>query len=190
VSLTAATSLLLALAGCQVQTIGGVEAGGSSAGEAPSAVTIAGSAMPADPYGYLTQLAAIHVEPTSLYVFIGNFAEQCASPFPPGCDGPAAMTSDVVGNWQMLLGIPAALQQPGVLSLPQAGVDAVVGMGGTGPSEASTCGADPTGLVGDVEIVSVDDTGVTLHFEGVEPQAWIGSAPSAIDAVYTAPRCP
>jgi hypothetical protein len=188
-SLLVLAAIFLASSGCAVQTIGGVEPGGSDA--TVTAVALLGSQMPQDSTGYLSQLAQIDVQPDSLYVFIGNFDEQCKSPFPPVCED-AAPTDATVLQWQVIVGIPASLQQEGVLTLPdEAGVDSVASVGGTGPSSASTCGSGPKGLKGDVAIASIDATQVTLDFMGVQPQIYAPEGPPPVmTADYKAPRCP
>jgi hypothetical protein len=185
-SLFSLASTLVLSSGCAVQTIGGVEQN-----VPPTAVAVLGSAMPKDNTGYLSQLAQLQVVPDSLYVFVGNFDEQCKSPFLPVCED--ASTGEALSQWQIILGIPASLQQEGALTLPQTGVDGIVSVGGSGggSSGATTCGADHDGLKGDVEVTSIDATQVTLHFMGVEPNLYAPQGPSpSITAAYTAPRCP
>jgi hypothetical protein len=186
-------SLLLASSGCSVQTIGGVEpngSGGAGSSTAVTAVAILGSHVPADTTGYLTGLGQIDVKPDTLYVLIGNFDESCADPFMPACED--VTPTETLLQWQVVVGLPASLQQEGMLTLPETGVDDVVAIGGTGPDNAaSTCGAGPDGLKGEVEVASIDATQVTLHFMGAQAQEYAPQGPPpTMTAEYTASRCP
>jgi hypothetical protein len=185
------TSIILASSGCAVQSIGGFEPGGSGGGGSgeTTAIAILGSEMPHDNVGYLG-LAQLDVQPDSLYVFIGNFGESCSSPFPPACEDDVPLGENV-DEWQVIVGIPASLQQQGVLSLPgEAGVASVASIGATGNSTGE-CGSGPNGLTGDVDIASIDATQVTLHFMDVQPTISSPQGPPLhMTAEYTASRCP
>ncbi len=185
-------SLLLASSGCAVQTIGGEEPDGSggAGSTAVTAVAMLGSQVPADTTGYLTGLGQIDVQPDSLYVFIGNFDESCDAPFMPACED--VTPTETLLQWQVVVGLPTSLQQEGVLTLPETGVDDVVAVGGTGPDNAaSSCGAGPVGLKGEVEVASIDATQVTLHFMGAQAQLYAPQGPPpTMTAAYTASRCP
>ncbi len=195
-SLFVLASILFASSGCATQVVGGVEAG-SDAGStaAVTSVAILGAHMPEDKLGYLTQLAQITVQPDSLYVFIGNFDEQCQSPFPAGCE--TNTPSDAPYAWQVVLGIPASLQKPGVLTIPQAGVDAsfsTSGVGGSGsgpiPNVGVGCVGSNDSLMGEIAITSIDATQVTLDFMGVQTLLEEPVAPPVITAQYETTRCP
>lgn len=183
-SLFVLSSLALASSACTVQTIGGEEPT-----EAVTAVAIMGTDVPADNDNYLGQLGMLEIQPDSLYVFIGNFDEACGSPLMPVCqqEGPDGET---LNQWQVVVGIPASLQQQGVLTLPETGVDGVVAVGGSG-SNVGSCGSGPDTLKGEIEIASIDTTQVTLHFMGAQPQiASPEGPPLVMSSSYTASRCP
>jgi hypothetical protein len=186
-------SLLLTVAGCAEQLDGGVQPTASelaSEGPTPTAFAILGSKLPADPDGFLST-AQITVDPGALYVFIGNAGQTCDSPFmTPACD------TNAYSDWQFVIGIPAAHQVPGALPLSTSttstGVDDIVVLDGSSGGNSSSClsGTSPDGLSGDVGITSIDATQVTLQFNGVTPNAWIGSTLPLFNAEYVATRCP
>jgi hypothetical protein len=194
-SLFVLASILFASSGCTEHVVGGVEPDGSAdAGStAVTSVAILGANMPEDKMGYLTKLAQIDVQPDSLYVFIGSFDEQCQSPFPPVCEvskpDPGAPL-----EWQVVLGIPASLQQPGVLTIPQAGVDAIVSVGGSAPGADPNvgigCAASGDALMGEVAIANIDATQVTLDFMGVQTSFYEPDGPPVITVHYETQRCP
>ncbi len=189
------TSILFASSGCAVQVVGGVEPDGSAdaGATAVTSVAILGADMPEDKMGYLTQLAQIDVKPDTLYVFIGNFDEQCQSPFPPVCEESMA-SSDAPLEWQVVLGIPANLQQRGVLTIPQAGVDAIDSLAGSAPGAGQNvsigCSASGDALMGEIAITNIDATQVTLDFKGVQTAFFEPDGPPVLTAQYVTPRCP
>jgi hypothetical protein len=197
-SIALAAPLLIALAGCTEQVVGGVEtnpgsgsgASGPGATESTSAVAVLGSGLPENnPDNYLTVIQ-YPIQPDMLYVFIGNFDEPCSNPFPPACN--EFPDDETLDQWQIIVGIPAALQQQGVLSLPMATVMSAVGLGAAGPpGGASTCSIMPDGLVGNIAITSIDASQITLNFMGVKPQGYAPyGPPPVVTAEYTASRCP
>ena len=184
-------ALSLASSGCAVQAVGGVEPPPFGAGV--TALALLGSAI-ADPSDYLDR-GLIDVQPDTLYVFIGNFEETCGDPFPPVCVDPPS--ADLMNQWQIIVGIPAGLQQEGTLPLPTAegqAVDIVVAVGNENPGSppTSSCWADSPAFVGgEVEIASIDATQVTVNFVDVQNQLTAAQGPgSVIDAAARAPRCP
>jgi hypothetical protein len=193
-SLFVLASILLASSGCGVQVVGGVEPGSGDAGlTAVTSVAILGANMPEDKMGYLTQLAQIHVQPDSLYVFVGSLDEQCQSPFPPVCEE-STPNYDAPLAWQVVLGIPASLQKPGALTIPQAGVDGIVSISGSDPGSGQGvsvgCVVALDGLMGDIAITSIDATQVKLDFMGVQTSLYEPNGPPVITAQYETPRCP
>jgi hypothetical protein len=183
-------SLLLTLTGCTEQVVGGVEPdGGAASDPAATAFAMLGSSLPtgaaADDYLSVQQIT---VQPDTLYVFIGNGGQTCASPFLSESDNlPYSV-------WQEALGIPSALQDVGALSLTAAGVDNSLHVLAACGGDSETCTgsyAAPGLSGGSVAITSFDATQVTLQLTGVEPVGTIqGAPPSEITAEYQALRCP
>jgi hypothetical protein len=123
-------------------------------------------------------------------VFLGNVDATCESPYLS-----VAHTCDQSSpeQWQLLIGIPPALQTPGVLSLPAlpgSGIDAWVAENGP-EAEVSLgmcLGAATDAILGNVAITSIDEKQVTLQLMGVTLPGYTSSM--TVTAEYVASRCP
>ncbi len=94
-------------------------------------------------------------------------------------------------------GYPRELAEAGVLTIPQAGVDAsfsTSGVGGSGsgpiPNVGVGCVGSNDSLMGEIAITSIDATQVTLDFMGVQTLLEEPVAPPVITAQYETTRCP
>jgi hypothetical protein len=176
------------------QSGGSQGTGGSQAGSAGTAIAILGSHLPADTeengYSGFLALAQIEVEPDKLYVFLGNIDATCQSPY---LSVAYACDQSSPEQWQLLIGIPPALQTPGVLSLPALPGSGIDAWEATNGPEAETSpgmctGAATDAILGNVAITSIDEKQVTLQLVGVILPGYTSS--TTLTAEYVASRCP
>jgi hypothetical protein len=117
-------------------------------------------------------------DPSMLYLEIGSPAPTCAVPMPPTACG--AETFDVS------IGIPAALQQAGMVSLGDPTLLSTFGETTGGPGSGCS-GSGGSFTEGTLQIVSIDGQEVQFQLTGTLA---LGSGFPSVDGTYTAPRCP
>ncbi len=123
------------------------------------------------------------VDPNMLYIEIANYGQQC---------GVAPISDCSQGTtWQVSIGIPPALQVPGVLQLSNESLISTqngTGSNGSNPGGSEDCwGGGGSFIDGTLEIVSIDATQVVVRLSGTS----VDILPESVsaDGDYTVPRC-
>jgi hypothetical protein len=117
------------------------------------------------------------IDPGTLYVEIGNFSQSCA-------DGDPAPVCAGFTYWQVSVGIPPALQAPGVIQLSDPSLNSFFSVSG---SDGDACtGGGGSFTQGTLEITSIDASTIVVTLSGTSA---VGSDFDA-DGDYTAPICP
>jgi hypothetical protein len=120
------------------------------------------------------------IDPKTLYVKIGNFPPSCAG-------GDPAPTCTSTLTWQVSIGIPPALQVPGVLQLADKSLISFVSESGISGGSPGTCsGGGGTFWEGTLEIVSIDAGTIVVTLSGTSANG----SDFVADGTYVAPICP
>ena len=162
---------------------GGGEGGSGGAGNAVNALGVPYVLFPQTPPGNTGSSGSggtITIDPSTLYVQIGNFSQTCSTNQLPFC-APGL-------NWQVSIGIPPALQVPGVLQLSNPGLISTFSEDGPNGPNADNCGSGGGGsfIEGTMEILSIDAGTIVVKLTGTTP----GLGDFHADGEYTAPICP
>lgn len=115
------------------------------------------------------------LNPDTLFVQIGNTGQICDDPFAAQSCG---------SQWRVSIGIPPALQVPGVISLSSP--DVISSFSETGPIEANSqeCwGGGGSFFEGTLEIVSIDATSMVVRLANTD------TVDFAADGEYSVERC-
>ena len=118
-------------------------------------------------------------DPTHLLLRFSNKALTCDDPGEETGDEPGC--EDEVGDWDLILGLPSAVQAPGVYAL-QTDVDTL------GLTVHEDCSWKGTNVLGTLEITAIDANevkGRLCHLEG----PWIETGAMNLEGSFVAPRC-
>lgn len=114
------------------------------------------------------------IDPNTLYVFTGDFAIQCDAPFNSACP-----------SWHVTIGIPPALQVPGVLQLSDPALIAGFSVSQSpDPNGECMSGGGGSFLDGTIEIVSITSANVVFKLAGTNTSEFDANGD------HTAIRCP
>jgi hypothetical protein len=119
------------------------------------------------------------VDPNTLYVQIGNFSQSCGANDEPYCVGAPV--------WQVSVGIPPALQVPGVIQLSDPNLISFFSENSPNSETPGDCGGGGGSFLdGTLEIVSIDAGTIVVILSGTSS----GFGDVDVDGEYTAPICP
>jgi hypothetical protein len=190
----ALTAALCASACKPVIVGGGGQGGGAGGGSATGGGTTGAVNAIAVPYVLLDHPSppdgssgtsgaggSFGVDPGTLYVKIGNFGQTCTGDGPPFCSTGAL-------SWQVSVGIPPALQVPGVIQLSDPTLLSYSSENGPNSGTPGDCfGGGGSFIEGTLEIVSIDAGTIVVILAGTS-QGGLGDFDA--DGEYTAPICP
>lgn len=118
-------------------------------------------------------------DPKTLYLEIGTPSPTCSDPQPP---------LECGNQYIVSIGIPPALQVPGVIQLSDPTLISTIGE--TGPAEdgdPNTCpGGGGSFVSGTLTIVAIGKASVTFSLAGTDP---VDFGVGSVDGEYLAPRC-
>jgi hypothetical protein len=166
---------------------GGCDTGGHGGGGVTTAVNAIALpyvllSPPSPPDGSSGAGGSFGVDPGTIYVQIGNFSQSCSAHQEPYCVGELV--------WQVSVGIPPALQVPGVLQLSDPSLISTFSQNDpAGPTPGECNGGGGSFTAGTLEIVSIDAGTIVVLLSGTTG-GFGGFGGFDADGEYTAPICP
>jgi hypothetical protein len=156
--------------------------GGAASSPLPSVPGVI--ALTAEQLGMSSCGSSAPCDPATLFLLLGVPSPTCTDPQPEVMCGPTSV-------YEVSIGIPPGMLQPGTLMLSDPGLYVFFRLDGPSQGGPEGCtfggGSFPVGVIA---LDSVDDASVTFTLSGTMSFPTILPAPGSVDGTYVATRCP